>query len=426
MLTTEIKHAYISILREELVHATGCTEPIALAYAAARLRELLGAKPERIRAEVSGNIIKNVKSVVVPNTGGMKGIPAAIAAGAAAGDASKALQVIAGVPAEMHGEIAAYAKSTEIEIVCADTTRMLDIRLTGWAGEHSALVQIANSHSNIVREEKDGTVLLEKPVTDSAEDNLTDKSVLNVADILEFANTVNLEEVAPLLNQQVACNTAIAEEGLRHNWGANIGSVLLADYPDDIKTEAKAWAAAGSDARMSGCEMPVVILSGSGNQGITASVPVVRYAKHLGADQETLFRALLVSDLVTIHQKSGIGRLSAYCGAVSAGVGAGAGIAYLLDGSYDAIAHTIVNAVAIISGAICDGAKPSCAAKIAASVDAGILGYHMYKNHQEFKSGDGIVTNGVDNTIANIGILAQQGMRQTDQTILAIMTERCN
>ncbi len=426
MLTTEIKHAYISILREELVHATGCTEPIALAYAAARLRELLGAKPERIRAEVSGNIIKNVKSVVVPNTGGMKGIPAAIAAGAAAGDASKALQVIAGVPAEMHGEIAAYAKRTEIEIVCADTTRMLDIRLTGWAGEHSALVQIANSHSNIVREEKDGTVLLEKPVTDSAEDNLTDKSVLNVADILEFANTVNLEEVAPLLNQQVACNTAIAEEGLRHNWGANIGSVLLADYPDDIKTEAKAWAAAGSDARMSGCEMPVVILSGSGNQGITASVPVVRYAKHLGADQETLFRALLVSDLVTIHQKSGIGRLSAYCGAVSAGVGAGAGIAYLLDGSYDAIAHTIVNAVAIISGAICDGAKPSCAAKIAASVDAGILGYHMYKNHQEFKSGDGIVTNGVDNTIANIGILAQQGMRQTDQTILAIMTERCN
>ena len=425
MLTAEIKHAYISILREELVHATGCTEPIALAYAAARLRELLGAKPERIRAEVSGNIIKNVKSVVVPNTGGMKGIPAAIAAGAAAGDASKVLQVIAGVPAEMHGEIAAYAKRTPIEIVCADTTRMLDIRLTGWAGEHSALVQIANSHSNIVREETDGTVLLEKPVTDSAEDNLTDKSVLNVADILEFANTVNLEEVAPLLNQQVACNTAIAEEGLRHNWGANIGSVLLADYPDDIKTEAKAWAAAGSDARMSGCEMPVVILSGSGNQGITASVPVVRYAKHLGADQETLFRALLVSDLVTIHQKSGIGRLSAYCGAVSAGVGAGAGIAYLLDGSYDAIAHTIVNAVAIISGAICDGAKPSCAAKIAASVDAGILGYHMYKNHQEFKSGDGIVTNGVDNTIANIGILAQQGMRQTDQTILAIMTERC-
>lgn len=425
MLTAEKEKAYLSILREELVPATGCTEPIALAYAAARLRDILGVWPERIRAEVSGNIIKNVKSVVVPNSGGLKGIRAAIAAGVAAGDAGKVLQVISDVPVERHGAIAAYSQDTPIEIVCADTTRMLDIRLTGWAGEHSASIHIANSHSNIVREERDGEVLLEKPVTDSAEDNLTDKSVLNVADILKFADTVDLEDAIPLLRRQIDCNTAIAEEGLQNDWGANIGSVLLAEYPGDIKTEAKAWAAAGSDARMSGCELPVVILSGSGNQGITASVPVVRYARYLGVSQEKLCRALLVSDLVTIHQKSGIGRLSAYCGAVSAGVGAGAGIAYLLDGSYEAIAHTIVNAVAIISGTICDGAKPSCAAKIAASVDAGILGYSMYKNHQEFKSGDGIVTKGADNTIANIGILAQQGMRQTGQTILSIMTERC-
>lgn len=425
MLTDETRNAYISILREELVPATGCTEPIALAYAAARLRAVLGEAPERIYAEVSGNIIKNVKSVVVPNTGGLKGICAAIAAGVVAGDAEKILQVISSVPTEKHESIAAYCQTIPVEVVCANTTRLLDIRLTGWAGNHSALVQIANSHSNIVREEKDGAVLLEKPVSDSAEDNLTDKSVLNVADILEFANTANLTEVAPLLDQQIDCNTAIAEEGLRNSWGANIGSVLLSDYPGDIKTEARAWAAAGSDARMSGCELPVVILSGSGNQGITASVPVVRYAKHIGADHELLHRALLVSDLVTIHQKSGIGRLSAYCSAVSAGVGAGAGIAYLLDGSYEAIAHTIVNAVAIISGTICDGAKPSCAAKIAASVDAGILGYHMYRNQQEFKSGDGIVTKGVDKTIANVGVLAQQGMRQTDQTILSIMTERC-
>lgn len=425
MLTTETTKAYLSILREELVPATGCTEPIALAYAAARLRDILGVWPERIRAEVSGNIIKNVKSVVVPNTGGLKGISAAIAAGIAAGDAEKILQVISTVPSDRHGAIAAYCQDTPIEIVCADTPRMLDIRLTGWAGEHSACVHIANSHSNIVREEKNGEVLLEKPVTDSAEDSLTDKSVLNVADILEFANTVELGDIAPLLQRQIDCNTAIAAEGLKNNWGANIGSVLLAEYPGDIKTEAKAWAAAGSDARMSGCELPVVILSGSGNQGITAPVPVVRYARFLGANQEKLYRALLVSDLVTIHQKSGIGRLSAYCGAVSAGVGAGAGIAYLLDGGYEAIAHTIVNAVAIISGTICDGAKPSCAAKIAASVDAGILGYSMYKNHQEFKSGDGIVTKGVDDTIANVGLLAQQGMRQTDQTILSIMTERC-
>ncbi len=424
MLTPDIKKAYVSILREELMPATGCTEPIALAYAAARLRDVLGQKPERIRAEVSGNIIKNVKSVVVPNTGGKKGIPAAIAAGIVAGDAEKILQVIAAVPEEKHGTIAAYVRDVPIEVVCADTTRMLDIRLTGWAGEHSALVQIANSHSNIVREERDGAVLLEKPVTDSPEDNLTDKSVLKVADILEFADTADLDEVSGLLEQQLACNTAIAEEGLKNSWGANIGSILLRDYPADVKTEAKAWAAAGSDARMSGCEMPVVILSGSGNQGITASVPLARYAAHLGVSREKLYRALLVSDLVTVHQKSGIGRLSAYCGAVSAGVGAGAGIAYLLDGSFEAVAHTIVNAVAIISGTICDGAKPSCAAKIAASVDAGILGYHMYRGGQEFKGGDGIVTKGVDNTIANIGILAKEGMRQTDRTILEIMTER--
>ncbi len=426
MLTEQTKYAYISILREELVPATGCTEPIALAYCGARLREVLGAVPERILAEISGNIIKNVKSVIVPNTGGMKGIPAAVAAGVIAGDAGRILQVIAQAPEEKHGEIAAYAQNTPIQVVYAKTSRLLDIRLTGWAEGHSALVHIANSHSNIVREERDGEVLLERPVTDSPEDSLTDKACLNVADILAFADTTDLEEISPLLEQQLSYNTAIAEEGLRGDWGANIGSVLLDGYAPDIKTEAKAWAAAGSDARMSGCEMPVVILSGSGNQGMTASVPLARYAVHLGASREKLHRALLVSDLVTIQQKSGIGRLSAYCGAVSAGVGAGAGIAYLLDGSFAAIAHTIVNAVAIISGTICDGAKPSCAAKIAASVDAGILGYHMYLASQEFKSGDGIVTRNVDETIANIGVLAKEGMRETDRTILNIMTRtRC-
>lgn len=333
--------------------------------------------------------------------------------------------MIASVTETLHTKIADYAQTTPIEIICADTPRLLDISLTGWVDGHSAKVHIANNHSNIIFEEKDGTVLLEKDTGNSAEDSLTDKSVLNVKDIIEFANTTDLHEAGPLLEAQINCNMAIAEEGLKNNWGANIRSVLLKEYPQGIKTEAKAWAAAGSDARMSGCELPVVILSGSGNQGITASVPVIRYAMNLGVSREKLYRALLVSDLVTIHQKSGIGRLSAYCGAVSAGVGAGAGIAYLLDGSYDTIAHTIVNAVAIISGTICDGAKPSCAAKIAASVDAGILGYNMYRNQQEFKGGDGIVTKGVENTIANIGVLAQEGMRQTDRTILSIMTEKC-
>ncbi len=425
MPSSEIVNAYIAILHDELIPATGCTEPIAIAYAAARLRETLGALPERVLAEVSGNIIKNVKSVVVPNTGGLKGIKAAVAAGAVAGEADQMLQVISRVPQEKHGDIARFVEEVPVEIAYAHTSRLLDIRLTGWAGEHSAMIRIADSHSNIVRVERDGEILLDRPLTEAAGDSGTEKSLLTVADILDFANTVDLDQVRELLDRQIDYNTAIAREGLKGNWGANIGSVLLGDYPTDIKTEAKAWAAAGSDARMSGCEMPVVILSGSGNQGITASVPVIRYADHLGVSREKLYRALLVSDLVTIHQKSGIGRLSAYCGAISAGVGAGAGIAYLLEGTYEAIAHTIVNAVAILSGTICDGAKPSCAAKIAASVDAGILGYHMWRNHQEFKSGDGIVTKGVDNTIANVGVLAKEGMRQTDQIILDIMTHRC-
>ena len=425
MPSSEIVNAYIAILHDELIPATGCTEPIAIAYAAARLRETLGALPERVLAEVSGNIIKNVKSVVVPNTGGLKGIKAAVAAGAVAGEADQLLQVISRVPQEKHGDIARFVEEVPVEIAYAHTSRLLDIRLTGWAGEHSAMIRIADSHSNIVRVERDGEILLDRSLTEAAGDSGTEKSLLTVADILEFADTVDLDQVRELLDRQIDYNTAIAQEGLKGNWGANIGSVLLGDYPTDIKTEAKAWAAAGSDARMSGCEMPVVILSGSGNQGITASVPVIRYADHLGVSREKLYRALLVSDLVTIHQKSGIGRLSAYCGAISAGVGAGAGIAYLLEGTYEAIAHTIVNAVAILSGTICDGAKPSCAAKIAASVDAGILGYHMWRNHQEFKSGDGIVTKGVDNTIANVGVLAKEGMRQTDQIILDIMTHRC-
>ena len=426
MLKPELENAYISILREELVPATGCTEPIAIAYAAARLRALLGAAPERVLCEVSGNMIKNAKSVVVPSTGGLKGIPAAVAAGIVAGDADAALQVIASVPEEKHADIAAYIANTPIEVVCEDTTRMLDIQLTGWAGEHKALVHIANSHTNVVLEELDGKAVMEKEFSDSAEDSLTDKSVLNVKDILEFANTVDVSRVSDLLEKQVSCNLAVAEEGLRNSWGANIGSTLLAEYPEDIKVEARAWAAAGSDARMSGCEMPVVILSGSGNQGITASVPVARYALHLGVSREKLYRALLVSDLITAEQKAGIGRLSAYCGAVSAGVGAGAGIAYLLDGSYEAVANTVRNAVAILSGTICDGAKPSCAAKIAEAVDAGIMGYNMYKTGNNFNGGDGIVGRDVDTTVGNIGILAHDGMRQTDKTILNIMLTRCD
>ena len=417
----EILSAYVAILQEELVLATGCTEPIDIAYAAAKLREVLGKEPERIEAEVSGNILKNVKSVVVPNTGGLKGIRPAIAAGIVAGRPEAELQVISEVSEEQQGAIKTYSRETPITVACMDDTPcMLDIRLTGRAGADSAVVRIANHHTNVIHIEKDGEVLLDHPLVASAEDNLQDKSVLNLAEILEFADTVPIKEIEPLVMRQIECNTAIAAEGLTGDWGAAVGCTLL-EGSQDIRTEARAWAAAGSDARMSGCEMPVVIVSGSGNQGITASVPVVRYANHLGYDHDRLIRAVAVSDLVTIHQKTGIGRLSAFCGAVSAGIGAAAGIAYLRGEPYEIIAETVTTAMGMISGTVCDGAKPSCASKIAAAVEAGLLSYAMAQKGRRFRGGDGIVTRGVEGTIRNIGILAREGMRETDKVILQIM-----
>ena len=417
----EIMQAYTAILAEELVLATGCTEPIAIAYAAAKLRETLGALPETVKAEVSGNILKNVKSVVVPNTGGLKGIRPAIAAGIIAGRPEAELQVISEVSPEALERMKQYVAEVPIAVSCMeDTPCMLDIRLTGRAGDQSAVVRIANHHTNVIHLEKNGEILLDHPLVASAEDNLQDKSVLNLAEILEYANTVPLEDIDALISRQIECNTAIAAEGLTGDWGAAVGRTLL-EGSQDIRTEARAWAAAGSDARMSGCELPAVIVSGSGNQGITASVPVGRYANHLGYDHEKLIRAVAVSDLITVHQKTGIGRLSAFCGAVSAGIGAAAGIAYLHGENYETIAETITTAMGMISGTVCDGAKPSCAAKIAAAVEAGLLSYAMAKQGRRFRGGDGIVTRGVEGTIRNIGILAREGMRETDKVILQIM-----
>lgn len=420
-MTIENMNAYVAILEEELMLATGCTEPIAIAYCAAKLRETLGGAPESVLAEVSGNILKNVKSVVVPNTGGMKGINAAVAAGVVAGQADAELQVISAVSEAELQAIHDYASATPIRTAyMEDTPCMLDIRLTGTRGAEKAVVRIANNHTNIIYIEKNGIVLLDKPVVASAEDNLQDKSVLNLAEILEFADQVELSRIEGVVGRQIECNSAIAEEGLSGKWGAAVGCTLLSGA-QDIRTEARAYAAAGSDARMSGCEMPVVIVSGSGNQGITASMPVVRYAKHLGVSREKMLRAVAVSDLITIHQKTGIGRLSAFCGAVSAGIGAAAGIAYLHEESYDVIAETVTTAMGMISGTVCDGAKPSCAAKIAAAVEAGLLSYAMAKEGRRFHGGDGIVTRGVEGTIANIGVLAREGMRETDRVILKIM-----
>lgn len=423
MLKPEWQDALVRILRKELIRATGCTEPIAIAYCSAKVREVLGKVPERILAEVSGNILKNAKSVIVPNTGGMKGIKAAIAVGIVAGQADKGLEVISSVEPKEIPEVKKYLENAEIRVTCPQTEFLLDIKLTAWAGEDEAIVRIADEHSNIVYIEKNGKILLNKAVSAVSSEHENSHDWLNLKNILEFVNTVDLSLVKDLLDQQIACNLRIAEEGLKNNWGANIGKTLLAEESDGIKTEAKAWAAAGSDARMGGCELPVVIMAGSGNQGLATSVPVIRYALHIHAREEKLYRALLLSNLVTHYQKIGIGRLSAYCGAVSAGIGSGAGICYLLGGDYDAISHTITNGIAILSGTICDGAKPSCAAKIAAAVDAGIWGYQMYKNRQKFECGDGIVGHDVDETVADVGELAREGMVETDRTILHIMTK---
>lgn len=417
----DLYQKYIAILQEELRPAMGCTEPIALAYAGAKARQVLGALPDRVRLAVSGNIIKNVKSVVVPNTGGQRGMAAALCAGIVAGDPDRELQAISQVPAAMHETIRTYRDTVDLEIVPAESTLVFDIDLRVFAGADQVRLRIVNNHTNIVCIEKNGEKLLNLPVSESSEDHLTDKSCLNVASIVEFADCLNVEDVRPFVGEQIRCNMEIAQEGLNGNWGANIGQVILRRQGGSLEKKAAAYAAAGSDARMSGCEKPVVIVSGSGNQGITASVPVAVYARETGASEEQLLRAVALSDLVTIHQKAGIGRLSAYCGAISAGCGAGAGIAYLEGGDARAIAHTVVNAIAILSGTICDGAKASCAAKIAAAVDAGILGYQMYLESQQFYSGDGIVTKGADNTVHNIGRLAREGMRQTDRTILEIM-----
>lgn len=427
MLSSDPRYGnYLKILQEELVPATGCTEPIAIAYGAAKARELLGVLPESVLVEASGNIIKNVKSVVVPNTNSLKGIEAAAAAGIVAGQSDKILEVISEVTPAQRAEIHVYLADHPIVVKPAEGDKVFDILITLRAGNNHVKLRISDYHTHIVYIEKNGEVLFQsgEVLSDSARDMLTDRSCLSVEGVLDFASTCNLEDVRALIERQIDYNYAIAEEGMRHSWGANIGSVLKEHYGVGIYSRARYMAAAGSDARMSGCEMPVIIVSGSGNQGITASVPVVEYAKELNVSRDQMVRAVLLSDLLTIHLKTGIGRLSAYCGAVSAGCSAGAAIAYLHGGGFREIAHTLVNSLAIVSGMICDGAKASCAAKISAAVDAGLVGYSMFRSGQQFRGGDGIVTKGVEETIRNIGRLGRLGMRETDREIIRIMTNQ--
>ena len=417
----KLLETYLDILREELVPAMGCTEPIAIAYAAALARDTLGAMPERTVLTVSGNIVKNVKSVVVPNTGGRKGMRCAVAAGLCFGKAEKELEVIAEASEEDLKAMDAWLQTADIAIREAESELPFDLAVTLLRGSESAYVHIVSHHTNVVCIRRNDKVLLEKPWSDKSDEIPENRSTLNVEDIVRFADCVDVELLRPILQPQIECNMAIAEIGLKGGYGAEIGKILLRSYGNSVHNRAKAWAAAGSDARMDGCEMPLVINSGSRNQGLTTSVPLIIYGREMGVSEGTMLRALAVSNLVTIHLKTGIGSLSAYCGATSAGAGAGAGVCYLYGGRYQEIAHTIVNALAINSGMICDGAKASCAAKIASAVEAGMLGMRMYMHDSQFYGGDGIVVQGVENTIRAVSTIARDGMRGTDKEVIRLM-----
>lgn len=413
---------YLDILKEELTKAMGCTEPIAISYLSATLKDLLGDIPDEINIYVAGNILKNVKSVIVPNTLGMRGIKAASAIGVIAGKKELKLECLSQVTNKDIEGCKEYLNNAIITVESINEGFIFDIKIVMKKDQDQVVGRIVDNHTNIVYLEKNNEVLLNLPISNKQKvSNLTDHSVLNVADIYEFASYVEIDKVKKIIEEQINCNMEIAKKGLEESFGANIGKTILMMNPNDIATKAKAYAAAASDARMNGCELPVVINSGSGNQGITCSVPVIIYAEELKVPYEKKIRALVLSNLLTTHIKSGIGRLSAFCGAVAAGCAAGAAISYLYGGDLKMISHTIVNSLAIVSGIICDGAKASCAAKIASSIDAGILGFKLYQNGNQFYSGDGIVIKGVDNTIKNVGIIASLGMAETDKEIINLM-----
>lgn len=421
VLDRKVYQAYLDVLRQELVPATGCTEPIAIAYAGAIARKTLGQVPEQVELIVSGNIIKNVKSVVIPHSNGRKGLEAAVAAGIICGRPELELDVLSQTSPEDLQQLDAFLAGNRVQVRPSQAECPFDIQVKLTAGQDNAYVRIIGSHSNVVQVQKNGQPLVDHPFSTQGVSADENHRLLNVKDIVTFADTVDLDEIRPILQRQIDDNMAIAQAGLTQNYGANIGKILLRSYGNSVHNRAKAWAAAGSDARMNGCEMPVIINSGSGNQGITASVPVIVYAKECDVSQEQLYRALVVSNLTAIHLKTGIGSLSAYCGATSAGCGAGAGVCYLYGGKYKEISHTIVNALAINSGMLCDGAKASCAAKIASAVEAGLLGMQMYLHNSQFYGGDGIVAKGVENTIRTVSTIAREGMRSTDAEIIQFM-----
>lgn len=422
--SSPIYQAYCRILQEELQMATGCTEPIALAYCAAKARAALGEVPDHVRVQASGNIIKNVKSVVVPNTNGLKGIPAAAAAGIVAGDENAGLMVIDRITPAEQEKIQAFLSSVPISVTLMENCDILDISVTVRRGDQEACARLNGTHTRIAQITRNGETVYSGETAHAGPDGISDESMLSMRSIFDFADSVMIGDIQEVLDRQIRCNTAIAREGLTGRWGAGIGRILLETGGNDVRTRARAMAAAGSDARMSGCEMPVVINSGSGNQGLTVSLPVLEYGKELKVGEEKIYRALALANLCAIHLKSAIGKLSAYCGAITAGAAAAAGIAYLKTHDPDTIAHTVVNALAIDSGIVCDGAKPSCAAKISTALDCGLFGMEMYLKGSQFYGGDGILSKGIENTIANIGELGREGMKETDAKILEIMTRK--
>lgn len=421
MISKEKYQTYLKLLQEELVPAMGCTEPISIAYAVAQTRHLLGETPISGKLAISANIVKNAKSVTVPNTGGMKGIKPAFCAGLVCGDPNAKLEAISKVSKKQIAEIKKAVEEFPLEIVVPDRCDVFDITVTLASEKNSAKVRIMRSHTNIVFMQKNDEIVYENipPI----ELKSKEKTLLCVKDITEFADVVDINDVKPILDRQIEYNMAIAEEGIRGDYGASIGKVILRSYQPDIKMTAKAYAAAGSDARMNGCDLPVIINSGSGNQGMATSIPVIVYARGLQIPNEKLYRALCISNLITLHLKAGIGTLSAYCGAVSAGAGAGCGVAYLLGGNYEDVSHTLVNALAIDSGILCDGAKASCAAKVATAVESGLLGLQMHYNGKQFFAGDGLVKENVEKTIESVSHVASTGMSETDKEIIKIMLD---
>lgn len=416
-----MEQRYIALLREELIPALGCTEPIAIAYAAAVAAQALGCEPQRLLCECSGNIIKNVQSVSVPNSGGMKGIAAAAALGALGGDPALELNVLRPVGEAQQQKARRFVEDGRCDVQLMETGHSLHIRLTAAAGEHRARVEIRDKHTHIVLLEVDGRVLWQDAEPQAAAGPEA-KGWMSFEGILEFARQAPAQVLRELLEPQITYNLAIAQEGLKGNWGARVGATILENSaPGDLAARARAYAAAGSDARMSGCTLPVMINSGSGNQGVTVSMPVWVYAQARNASPEELYRALAVSNLVAIYQKSSIGRLSAFCGVVGAACGCGAGIAFLEGESDQVIGNTVINTLGNISGMVCDGAKPSCAAKIASAVEAALLGYRLAKQGYVFADGDGLMKDGIENTLRCIGCLGREGMRGTDEEILHLM-----